>query len=208
MRMLRVLIVSLVFLLELAFVIIFVDADGGRHRIDAERRAVAAVMGWQTDELLVRRSNQVFTSLFIRSGAVETSYSRLLPQPGDNSRGQLNLAPWAFRWLRHRIDAFWIVAWQAIYRSQIMLIWWPLAALLSSVALIDGSVERQVRRCEYRLSSNDQYTLARRVLLILTFAPCFYVFAPLHVGAYCIPVGIGVIAFATWLTAAHAQHEL
>ncbi len=53
-----------------------------------------------------------------------------------------NLAPWWFSWLEERLDAFWWVIYQSLYRSQLILHWLPLIAFFVACALIEGLAQR------------------------------------------------------------------
>src|SRR5688572_4153992 len=120
--MLRVLLLLLLWLLQAVFVLLLIDAGWVERQVKAEQAVATAHLGAARYEQLHVEAQRIYRHWFVESGAIETSYTKVLPD-ARRSKRDMNLAPWFFTWLEHRLDALWWLIYQAVHRLQIMHFW-------------------------------------------------------------------------------------
>lgn len=205
--MARVLLLTVLWLLQAALIVLLANAEWVSSETAAERASIAAQFGDRRYGQVQSRASHWYEEWFVHSGAEAESYRRLLPVQDHPQHGMEGIAPWFFEWLRHRLDAFWSLMRQAIFRVQVLREWSLLIGLIALAAWVDGFVQRQIARSRHELASADRFLLARRVFLGLAFAPFLYLTLPLAVTPYVVPVWGLAFALTLMLLTAHAQHR-
>lgn len=206
--MTRALVLLVLWLLQAALVVLLINADWISTQVQQEQRSVAQQFGNARHATLEARSQEIYAKWFVASGIQKASYTRLLPDHSQPQHGMEGLAPWFFVWLEHRLDAFWRLVFQGIHRVQILCEWLSLLLLIIAAAVIDGVIQRRIRRSRHEPASADRYLIARRALLCLIIAPLLYLSFPIAVTPFVVPIWGGCIAFALMLMTAHAQHRV
>lgn len=206
--MARVLVLLILLILQGALIVLLVNAAWVERQCAAEQARIEAYLGPARQERIERHALALYRSWVVDSGAVTRSYERLLPDRTAAQHGMEGLAPWFFAWLERRLDAFWWLVFQAIYRAQVVVEWLPYVGVLAAVSTADGMLQRQVRRASAGYASADRYTLARRALLILSFLPFAYLCLPLSIHPVVVPLWGVLLAVALAVFAANAQHEV
>jgi hypothetical protein len=203
----RILALIVLWLMQAALVLLLINADWLQGQAHKERAAMAEHLGKEQYEHLRAHADELFTRWFVASGAIDSSYRSLLPDKQRHAT-DLNLAPWFFHWLERRIDAFWWLLDQALYRIQLLRAWGTYLALVALVACVDGLMQRQIKRSQHQAPSSDRYVLGRRLLFILIFLPLLYLSMPLSVAPLLVPLwGIG-FAFTLLMLTANMQHQI
>jgi hypothetical protein len=118
------------------------------------------------------------------------------------------LAPWFFVWLKKRIDVLWWLVYQGIFRVQLIRAWFPYIGCLASAAMVEGFVQRAVKRANVASESGDRYAVAQGGLLVLIFAPLLYLSAPLAVTPQCVPVWGGMLVAGIAVLTANVQQQV
>jgi hypothetical protein len=118
------------------------------------------------------------------------------------------LAPWFFRWLEQRLLALWWLAFEAIYRMQLMDAWSGYLIVLAVAGCVDGLVRRQIRRIDHGYASGDQHLIARRSITVLAIAPLIYLCVPVTVVPMVIPAWGGLLVLALAQLTANLQHRI
>ncbi len=206
--MVRLLVLLLLWVVQAAFVILLVNAPWLEQQATHEQTRVEGHFGSARYERVAKRAVANYRSWFVESGIVAASYERLLPEPNRPQHGMEGLAPWFFGWLRHRLDAFWWLVYQAMHRAQLIREWSPILGTLIAAAGTDGLVQRQIKRCQHGRASSDRYTLARRALFLLGSAPALYLSLPVSVSPIAVPIWGSLLALCLLVFMASAQHEL
>lgn len=204
----RILLLALLWLLQAGLVVLLVSADWIDAQASRERQQVAQEFGQVRYTYITQYAQQLNETWFVQSGLKSASYVRLLPDASQRQPGMENLAPWFFEWLRRRLDAFWTLVLQVIYRMLVLREWRSIVLLTVMAALVDGLVQRQLTRARREHASADRYLFARRALAVLLFAPFVYLTAPLALSPSLVPLWAILFALSLMLLAAHAQHRL
>jgi len=206
--MARVLALLILLILQGVLIVLLVNAAWVERQCAGEQARIEAYLGSVRQDHIRQRALGIYRGWFVESGAVTRSYERLLPDRTKAQYGMEGLAPWFFVWLERRLDAFWWLVFQAIYRAQVIGEWLPYIGLLAAVSSADGMLQRQVRRASAGYASADRYTLARRALMILGFLPFVYLSLPLSIHPMAIPIWGVLLSIALAVFAANAQHEV
>jgi hypothetical protein len=206
--MARVLALLVVWVLQGSLIVLLVNAEWLEHQSTLEQARIEEYLGAIRHEHIKERAWALYRSYVIDTGAVARSYERLLPDRTAPQHGMEELAPWFFEWLKHRLDAFWWLVFQAIYRVQVLVEWLPYWGVVVFVAAADGWFQRQVKRASAGYASADRYTLARGALLILGFLPFIYLSLPVSIPPVLVPVWGILFCAASAVFIANAQHEV
>lgn len=176
----RVLLVLVLWLLQCSLILLFVDADGISREVRVEQEKVAAQFSESVEARISSSAGAIYGKWFQETGWIAASYGRLLPSEEHTAR-DIGIAPWFFKWLKRRLDAFWNAIYRAIYRTQVLWQWGPYTALLAGVAVVDGLMRRKIKAANHEAPSSDRYTLARRGLFVCAIAPLVYLSFPTQV---------------------------
>lgn len=206
--MTRALVLLVLWLLQAALVVLLVNAEWVSAQVQREQQSLAQQFGNARRAALEARSQEIYAKWFVESGFQRASYSRLLPDHSQPQHGMEGLAPWFFDWLEQRLDAFWRLMFQGINRMQILREWLSLLLLVTAAAVIDGVIQRRIRRSRHELASADRYLVARRALLCLIIAPLLYLSFPIAVTPFVVPIWGGCLAFVLMLITAYAQQRV
>lgn len=206
--MTRAFVMLVLWLLQAALIVLLVNAEWVGKQAQLEHVSVARQFGQSRYAQLETRARATYAEWFIDTRIQQQSYSRLLPDATRLQHGMEGLAPWFFEWLKHRLDAFWSLVFQGISRVQVLREWLPILLVIGGVAVLDGLVQRQIKRSCHALASADRYLFARRALLCLLFSPLLYLSLPIAITPYVVPVWGACLAITLTLLTAHAQHRI
>jgi len=204
----RIVVLVLLWLIQAVFVVVLVNAEWIQDQLSRERQLVSVYLGQRVEGLLADSTEQTYDGWFVRTGAVKAGYEKLLPDPAIPKHGMENLAPWWFSWLEERLDAFWWVIYQSLYRSQLILHWLPLIAFFVACALIEGLAQRALKRSTFAYASADKHVFAKRALVLLSMSPLMYFVLPFYVHPSVVPIWGAAVVFATTVLIANAQHHV
>jgi hypothetical protein len=204
----RIVVLVLLWLIQAVFVVVLVNAEWIQNQLSRERELVKVYLGQGVEGILSDSTEQTYDGWFVRTGAVKACYEKLLPDPAIPKHGMENLAPWWFKWLEERLDAFWWVIYQSLYRSQLILHWLPLIALFVACALIEGLAQRALKRSTFAYASADKHVFAKRGLVLLAMSPLMYFVLPFYVHPSVVPIWGAAVVFATTVLIANAQHHV
>lgn len=204
--MARLILICVIWLLQIAAVLLLVDADWVNDQAAAERQQASAYLGESLHNRIEHQSQSMYHRLFEGSGFVTWTYERLLPDPRHRELG--DLAPWFFVWLERRIDTGWVLIRQALLRVLMIREWSVVIVLLVLPPVIDGITLRRIHRHENRLVSADRYLAARRLLFLALSMPLFYLTLPFAIAPAVVPAWGGLLALTCHLLFKHAQHRV
>lgn len=204
----RIVLFAVLWLIQAVFVVVLVNAEWIQSQLSRERELVKVYLGQTIESVLSEGTEKNYDAWFVRTGAVKAGYEKLLPDPRIPKHGMENLAPWWFDWLEKRLDAFWWVIYQSLYRSQLILHWLPLIAFFAACALIEGLAQRALKRSTFAYASADKHVFAKRVLVLLLMSPLVYFVLPFYVHPSVVPIWGAAVVFATTVLIANAQHQL
>jgi hypothetical protein len=203
----RALAVLVLWVLEVSVTSLGVNSQWIQGQAAAERERVHAYWGAADEEQIAKEADEDYQRWFVGSGIVAESYAAMLPRP-HTSRADLTLAPWFFSWLKVRLDAFWILVYQGVFRVRMIETWLKFLVLPIGAAALDGYVARQIKKVNRSYASADRFAMGRLLLCLLIAAPFLYLPVPLSVDPVVVPVWGACLMFAVRLLAANAQHQI
>ena len=206
--MLRLLALFVLWMIQAVLVILLVNAQWVEDQARAERLSIARQFGEARYADLERRAKRSYNRWFVSTHIQKQSYALLLPDPIHPKDGMLGLAPWFFQWLEHRLDAFWVLAFQAICRLQVFREWLVITGVALAAAAFDGIMQRRIKRTNHALASADKYVVARSALLLMLIAPLLYLSAPFAISPFIVPLWGAMLSVTLMLLASHAQHRI
>jgi hypothetical protein len=206
--MLRILVLLVLWGLQMALVLLLIDAGWVERQVKAEQAATAAYLGTVRYRQLHQDAERVYRRWFVESGAIEKSYTRLLPDALAPKQATAGLAPWFFTWLEHRLDALWWLIYQAAHRLQLISFWGFYVLALLATGIIDGIVRWQIKRAVHEPPSGDRYIVGCRAGLLLFIAPLLYLSLPFELHPIVVPLWGCLLALSFILLAANLQHQV
>ncbi len=206
--MIRLVFILFVWLLQACVIAIAVNAGWVEKQLSQEKAHVEAYLGNETAIYLSSETSGLYKKLFLDTHIVSGTYKRLIPDKNKPQHGMEGLAPWLFIWIEERLDAFWWLVYQGIYRLLVIVQWLPYLLALIMAAFVDGLVDRQVKISEYGYANPVRYQIARRSLIILMSVPLLYLSFPLNIHPMVIPAWVCCIALTIMVFVANAQQRL
>ena len=193
---------------QLALVLLLVDASWIEAQIDVERDQLEAHFGRDQAQRLLTQARLIFDRWLIGTEIVDHSYTMVTPDPGTHKHGMENVAPWFFAWLQARLDTLWLLLLQIILRVLVLKEWLIVVAAGVLAAMLDGYIQRHIKRLENRLASADRYLLARQAALLGLVFPAIYVALPIAAPMWLAPAWGLYMSLTVRALLAHAQHQL
>lgn len=206
--MARALLLLLLWVIQIAAVAVFTSSTWLQDQIVKEKVSVHAYLGSETARQISNRADDRFQQLFVDTEVVDHVYRFLIPDDSVPKHGTDGLAPWFFDWLDDSLRTFWFVAYQAIYRLSLFSEWMPYLGILILAALVDGLVERKIRKKNRGYANPVRYRAGIRLLVVLFVVPLLYLTLPLSVTPLLVPVWIFAAAAVLMLVTSNAQHRI
>lgn len=204
----RAILILLLWLVQACVVVALFSGEWIEGEMRSERALVQGQMGEAAELQLAVEAQARYQRWFVRPGAVAVGYERLLPDPSVPKRGMEGLAPWWFEWLEKRLDAFWWLIFQLVYRLHLLLHWVPIIALFVAGSMVEGFTRRAVKRSTFAYASADRHVLAKRSLVILGVFVLVYLLLPWKVNPLIVPLWGAALAATTALLIANTQHHV
>lgn len=174
----------------------------------AERGHVSSYLGSGRAAQLDEQAKDWYKKLFTDSRLVSGSYWWLLPDRSKPTHGMGNLAPWLFTWVEARLDTFWWVIYQAVFRVQLLLQWLTYLLPLLLAALIDGVIQRQVKKRSHGYANPVRYHAAWHAITALFVVPPLYLSTPFSLHPIVIPAWAVLLSLAVVALFANIQQRL
>jgi len=206
--MARALLLVLLWVIQVAAVAVFTSSTWLQEQIAQEKMGVQAYLGEETAHHLSAKADDGFRRMFVDTEVVSHVYRFLIPDDSVPKHGTEGLAPWFFEWLDDSLRTFWFVAYQAIYRLLLFSEWMPYLGILILAAVIDGLVERKIRKKNRGYANPVRYRAGIRLLIILFVVPLLYLTLPISVTPLLVPAWIFAAGAVLMLVTANAQHRI
>lgn len=144
------------------------------------------------------RATDWFTRAFVDTGVVGTLYNAWIPTPEDRQKvGMENFAGSLFTWWEGRLRTWWTVVHLALVRMSHLLLWWPYALFFILPWVVDGWVQRRIKKTNFGFASPLRHRLSLYLLQIIVVGYFIAIFLPFPMPPVAIPVlllvtGIGL----------------
>jgi Domain of unknown function (DUF4400) len=204
----KYLVIAILWILQIALVVLFLDSGYIRDNLALEQDYVRQYLGEGTAVQLQNKSLRLYNQLFIDTKVAESSYKHFLPEENVAQHGMENLAPWFFKWMKAKLDAWWWLTYGAVFRLYSIGVWLiPLGPLVLA-AFIDGVVSRKIHRDNFQYANPIRYKFAGRGMFVLLYLPFVFLAIPVAVPPILIPIWIVVICMVILMLTMNAQHRI
>ena len=198
----------LVWILQLALIVIFVDSAWLQQQIATESRSVTDYLGAGTAAQLSAQTDAAFRSAFVNTEIIRHLHDYLIPNATVPKHGTDELAPWFFIWLEDSLRTFWLVMYLAIFRVLLFAVWTPYLGVLVLAALIDGLVHRKILKQNLGYANPVRYRAGMRALVVLLIAPLLYLTVPVNASPLIVPIWLLGLSVVLMVVAKNAQHRI
>jgi hypothetical protein len=202
--------VALLLMVEVLVILLLVPGDWTNRAIDKETSLVEANLGIDTRKWIEDKADRWYQSAMIDSGFYDAMYYTLIPteQQRANSRGMENMAPWWFRWLKDRMEAFANVVYQFFTRSALFAVWAPFMLILLAPAVHDGMMTWRIKRTNFDYASPvvHRYSIRFTGYLLMGLGIAF--FAPIALNPLIIPIVMMICCVLIGLTIGNLQKRV
>lgn len=190
------------------FVILIAQANWVKGELDAERDSISKYFGEGTAQIVEGRTEIFFNDWFIETGAVENTYSFLLFNESLLRKIISKLAPGALVWLKERVEAFWWLIYQSVFRAFMAVYWLPYLLPLFAAGVLDGLMQRKIKKVDFEYANTVHYHIAWNIITALMIVPVLYLLLPISVHPLIIPIWSVSLAAAMALLSSSLQHRL
>ena len=103
-------------------------------------------------------------------------------------------------WWTGRVRVTWMMSYQVLVRSAIVLSWLPLALLVLTPILIDAMVVRKIKATNFSITSPHMALIGMRALLLLVILLVVLQLLPLMLHPVVTPVILTVFSMSAWIS--------
>ena len=199
--------ILVLFLIGLGLIMCFLPKQTVIDAGEAERGMILSVLGESNAKGIKQISDQWYTTIFIDTGFLYSTYNFLFDQ--WDKEGDIELDDRGFSALvEKRLDVVWLVLYQVVYRIAASMIWIPYLLPFTFVVFADGYVSREIRKHRFVYSSPAMVKNSRRIVTGCIFVFIVGPFLPIAVSPFTIPCLVGIATFAIWTGVANMQKRV
>ena len=168
-----------------------------------EERLVAEQLNRETLEYVVEKSGQAFKDWLLDTGVVEASFS-LCGSKGRDRFDDRGLGSWLYK----RITVSWMVVRQMMFRWYVMALWVPGIVIFAPPLLLDGMMQREIRKYQLAYSSPAVQHKTRIVMLMLGGSVVLVPLLPISVPPMAYPAAIALGGLSLWWMVLNMQKRI
>ncbi len=190
--------------LELTFVAFLVPKETIISTRDSEQIMVSRYLGEVTEKHMQDKANDIYRSLFVETGMLHATYDYFGSYSDDGVFDDRGLG-W---WVEQRIDVVWLTLHLVTYRASQMLIWLPYLLPFFVMAIVDGTLQREIRKWQFSFSSPMAH---KGAYMTMVGAFAFTLLAPLTpfaIPPIIPPILFGVVSVGAWVYLANMQKRI
>jgi len=173
-----------------------------------EKKMVAQYLGADTAKQIKGTADNWYRDCFIKTGMLNATYDYFVThwqsRPGDIKFNDQGIGAK----FDQRLDVFWLALYLAFYRFALLAAWVPYLAPVLVVAMVDGALQREIRKWRFSFSSPAAHRSATgmvsAVIAIVVLSPFF----PWSLPPLAMPILMGVVAVALWVGMANIQKRV
>ncbi|MGI9304178.1 MAG: DUF4400 domain-containing protein [Gammaproteobacteria bacterium] len=194
-----------------AVILLLASADWVKAQLERERQMVSSYLGPESAGELYARSISLYKAIAVNSGAVDVTYrwtSPWRPAPTHDA-GSVGVGHTLSAWMDGRIEVFWRLVYQGIYRLVHLSLWLPYLSIFLFAALADGLVQRAIKKVSIGgYASPIRYNAGFHALFALLAAPLIYLSVPLSVPPISVPIWAVLACVSLVVYAANIQKRI
>lgn len=186
-------------LLELVIVFILIPKTYIIQVGQYEEQALMSQLGQPTLEYVDTTAKEWFQQAFVDTKVLWTSYNMLFPLE------QSGFGDGVDSWARSRFDTLWLTVYQAVFRLASFVIWLPYFVPLLVPCIVDGLLEREIRKYQFSLPSVFAHHGAYQFMIKLALGTIILPFAPFSTPPVVYPIAMGLLCLSVWIFFANLQ---
>lgn len=198
-------VLAIVLVMEIALVFLFVPKGTLIRVQQQELQSVTSNLGEQASEYVQQQSDHYYYSSFVETGILQTSYDFLIGQWNEDDtfddRGFGKL-------VEDRLDATWLALNLAFRRITTLLLWAPYVLPFLIAVIVDGLVEREIRKSRFVFASPATHRTAKIAFALVVGALISIPFLPFSVTPLLPAYFVWAFAMAAWAFTANMQKRL
>lgn len=170
--------------------VVFVDEVYLNRLVESEQRLNAQFYSPELATASSDRATRWFNAAFIDTGIMAHSFEPFVPTEAQITRtkGLEDFGRPVFDWFDARIRAWWTLIWSAFTRVSSVLLWAPFALFLIAPWVVDGFVQREIRKHTFDYASPIQQRYAMRALTSLPLLFIVFLIAPIPLHPLATPI--------------------
>lgn len=186
----RILLYLVIVVCEVLAISIFFEPERVVAEIEKEHILVLERLGEEQAIKLALGAKQTFTTIFVDTGIVETTYKMFIPTDEEvaRSRGMQNLGKEFFPKVQTTLRSFWNGIYQSVYRLHLLFEWKIFFLALFIPACIDGFTQREIKKTSYGYASPVRYHASLHMLVLMVMMVPFYMFFPWSLTPMAVPI--------------------
>jgi hypothetical protein len=195
-----------ILLMEAGLVFLLMPKDPLVQMREHEFASIQTYLGEKTQVKVKKMADDWFVASFVKTGFMQATYDFLLnqwEQENDrfDDRGLSKLVD-------RRLDVFWLSIHQAYYRFAVMAAWLPYLLPLLFASLVDGLLQREIRKWQFSFSSPAAHRAATKAIYLVIGMALLSPFFPLALPPLAMPLMMGAVALSLWVSAANIQKRI
>lgn len=198
-------------LIQLAVVLVLFPSNRIDEMSTVERQLTHTIMGERYATWAAERTGGWYNSLIVDSGLYGGAHQMLLPtaEQRRDSRGMERLGErgW-FPYVESRLDAFFTMLYQVMYRLALITAWAPYLLILVIPSVWDGMMLWRARQTGFFFNSPMVHRYSLRGAAFGLWALFVLVLWPTTVNPLIIPALLACIAWSAGNVAAHMPKRL
>lgn len=201
----RIIAFLIVLILEMALVFLFIPKSTLIKVQHQEAQAIENQLGQSAKDYVEESSDYYFYSFFVETGILPISYDFLIGQWGSDDtfddRGFAKL-------VEQRLDATWMALNLASRRLATLFLWIPYIIPFLMAVVVDGLVEREIRKHRFAFSSPAAHKSATIIFILFTWSLFIIPFLPFSVTPMLPAYFVWAAALAVWSYLANLQKRI
>lgn len=190
--------------IELLIILMLASSSAVADYNAAERRAVAAEVGSDTEAAITRYAKLAFDYTMVKPGFYE-AFNKYLFRYAKRDYVKDNPGS---QYAQNRVGTFWRILYAIYYRLASILIWLPYLTPFIVATGVDALQARQVRRWRFSYVSPLVRAWAGRTRFGITCVLIIAILLPTHVPTMIYPVSLLMILATSWITMTHLQKHI
>jgi len=195
----------IVLTLEAGLVFLFIPKETLVRVQQQEAASIQEKLGETAKDYVKKNSDYYFYNIFVDTGILPVSYEFLIGQWGDedtfDDRGFA-------KFVEQRLDVTWMALNLASRRLTTLFLWLPYIIPFLMAVVIDGLVEREIRKHRFAFASPAAHRTATIIVILFIWIFCTIPFLPFSVTPMLPAYFIWAAAFAVWSYLANLQKRI
>lgn len=173
--------------------------------IHRERVATQTLLGEGYAKRAYASATEVFREWFVDTGIQRQSFAMFIPDRAqvEAARELPDAGEPLWRWMAGRVEAFWAIVYQILFRVSVALQWWPFMVLVLVPAMLDAFYARRIRRYSFGLISTQLQSITVHLAILVVLGYVCLMLLPVFVHPMWFPAIVLLSGVALWIAMVH-----